>query len=73
MKRAYRFFNFVADKHGEVFGLCDKHAKTAPTPKTCVREKIGDKTNLHCDFCLQEEDSRIAAQIAKDAEKLRKE
>lgn len=51
---AYRFYNFVIDKYGEPFGLCDKHHLTAPVPGNCILDKIGDNTELTCDFCLQE-------------------
>lgn len=51
--KLYRYYNFNAGRHGEVFALCKKHESTlveAPNGGASVAENIG-RGQIPCNRC----------------------
>jgi len=50
-KTAYVFYNLDQDTTGEVWAEHEKCAKGNPTPPNCIKRKIGENSELPCNFC----------------------
>jgi hypothetical protein len=45
----YRFYNWLVDKHGEPFALCDECVKLQPIPEGCDLRKLADAAVRECE------------------------
>ncbi len=46
--RLYRFYNYLAGRHGEPFALCDACVKAQPVPDGPVLQCIADEARSGC-------------------------